>query len=235
MNTRAELKDYILRELGYPLIQVEITDDMQDDIINSTIKEFSEFAYDGELIEYIKVDCTGMGEYIINSKVESITRLSKGEGFFYGNSVRDGFVPDDYVNLVSSSTGDAISKVIQTSNTGAMMDKFFGNEINYNYNHNKRKLYVFENYTGPLLMEAYVQYIPDESGDDIFNHTWIKKMCTEQSRLRQSNITGKFESALVGGARINHEKMQQQAEQNIEILREELITKYSGAAPILIG
>lgn len=235
MNTRDELKEYILRRLGAPLVQVEVSTDMLDDIINDTIKEFSEFAYSTELIQYIKVDCQGMGEYNISKKVQAVLKLSKGEGFFFGNSVRDGFVANWYTDMITNSLGDAVGSVINLSNQAAMMDKYFGSEINHNYNIYKRKLYIFEDYVGPLLMEAAVEYEADDDGDDIFNQTWVKAMCVARARLMQSTVTGKYSGNLIGGSAINYDRMESLALQEIEQLKEELLTKYAGPAPIMVG
>ncbi len=60
-------------------------------------------------------------------------------------------------------------------------------------------------------------------------------MCTARTKLLQSDITGKYDANLIGGSRINSDRMQQRAEQEIEVLREELISKYGGPAPIAIG
>lgn len=234
INTRDKLKEYIYAQLGAPLVNVEVHEDQLDFIIDDTIKEFSSFAYDGELVEYIKLDSTGTGEYNISSKVESIQKISKGEGFFFGNSVKDGFVSDAFSELITSAVGDMVGFAIQTSNSQAMMDKFFGNEINYNYNANKKKLYIFENYIGPLLIEADIEYTPDAI-DDIFDHVWIKAMCTAQARLIQSTVTGKYDASLVGGSRINYQDMRALAQEEIAQLKEDLQLKYAGPAPILIG
>lgn len=234
MNTRAQLKEYILRKLGAPLVSVEIDDSHMNDIISDTIKEFSEFAYNGELLEYIKVNCTGAGEYTISSNVQAITNLSKGNNFFVGNSVKDGFVSDEYTKMITNNVGDAISQIIHISTTSSIIQSFFGDEVNYKYNPSKRKLYIYENYVGPLLMEAYLEYTPEDT-DEIYGHDWVKKMCVAQARLQQSVITGKFDGTLIGGARINYDNMRSLAEQEIESLKEELLNKYSGPAPIMVG
>ncbi len=91
-----------------------------------------------------------------------------------------------------------------------------------------------EPYHGFVIIEASQEYVPD-AVDYIFDNNWIKRMVVARCKLIQSDTTGKYDQNLIGGARINHDKMQQRAESEIEILREELLTKWGGAAPILIG
>jgi hypothetical protein len=47
--------------------------------------------------------------------------------------------------------------------------------------------------------------------------------------------TGKYDQALVGGARINYDRLLSEAQQEIQTLNEELLTKWSDPAPIDIA
>lgn len=47
INSAQELKDYALRQLGQPVINVEIADEQMDDRIDQTIDEFLEYHYNG--------------------------------------------------------------------------------------------------------------------------------------------------------------------------------------------
>ena len=43
IKSRDNMKDWVLRQLGYPLIQVEITEDQLDDCINDSVEEFTKY------------------------------------------------------------------------------------------------------------------------------------------------------------------------------------------------
>lgn len=234
MNTKELLKEYILRRLGAPIVQVEVSTEQLDDIILDTIKEFSSFAYDGELIKYIKLDCSGKGEYNVDASIQSIQKLSKGSAFFLGSTSRDGFVSDDITRMITNNVGDGVATLINFSSAMSLIDTFFGDDINYNYNYNKKKLYIFENYSGPLLLECSTEYIPDEI-DAIYGHQWVKAMCVAQARLLQSTVTGKFDAPIISGARINYADMRSLALDEIEKLKEDLLLKYAGPAPVFVG
>jgi hypothetical protein len=60
-------------------------------------------------------------------------------------------------------------------------------------------------------------------------------MVTAQARLIQSTVTGKYSQTLVGGATINYSEMRALAQEEIQILKEELQTQYAGPAPIFVG
>ena len=45
-TTRAELKEYALRRLGYPVIQINCSDDQLEDAIDDSLRLYSDFHMD---------------------------------------------------------------------------------------------------------------------------------------------------------------------------------------------
>ena len=46
-NSRATLKDYCLRRLGYPVLEINVDDDQIDDLTDDAIQYFQERHFDG--------------------------------------------------------------------------------------------------------------------------------------------------------------------------------------------
>ena len=46
-TTKAELKDYCLRRLGAPVLEINVDDDQIDDLIDDAIQLFQERHFDG--------------------------------------------------------------------------------------------------------------------------------------------------------------------------------------------
>jgi len=241
IKTRESLYEYILRQLGSDYINVEVSEDSLDDLVSDTIKEFSEFAFDGELEETVIVDVDGSGVYTLPSDIQTVIKVSQGNNSGsltnFGANFGNGFVPDiwseQYFSHTNGITG-LVNTVIGISNTRAELDKFFGNDLAYDFNSHRKILRLFEPYTGKLLIHYTKEYIPEDI-DYIYDATWVKRMCTAQARLIQSTVTGKYSQTLVGGGTINYSDMRSLAEQEIEQLREDLREKYTGPAPILVG
>ena len=57
-SSRAELKEYCLRKLGKPVIEVNVDDDQIEDLIDDTIQLFNERVYDGVERVYLKYKIT---------------------------------------------------------------------------------------------------------------------------------------------------------------------------------
>lgn len=241
INTKILLRDYIKRQLGAPLVQVEVDDTQLDDVIDATIKEFTSFAYAGELEDTVMLDVNGKGDYQLPVTITSIIKVSEGSlGALanFGGNYGKGYVPDmwseQFFSLSTSGVTGIINSVIGISATQSMLDKFMGNDMAYSFSPNKKVLRLFEPYSGTIIVHYTAEYIAD-AVDYIFDQTWVKKMCVAQARMLQSTVTGKYDANLVGGTRINYQDMRALAEQEIEQLREDLQNQYAGPAPILVG
>ena len=56
--SRSQLKDYCLRQLGAPVLEINIADEQVDDIIDDAIQYFHERHFDGVLRTYLKYEIT---------------------------------------------------------------------------------------------------------------------------------------------------------------------------------
>jgi len=237
--TQDGLRDYIKRQLGAPSITIEVTDDQIDDIIYDAIQKFTEYAY-GTLEDTVLIELNGAGDYQLPNGITNIISFNKGGGSSltnFGANFGAGYVPNIWSEQYFSGnlTGNMISTVMSISNTRSQLEKFFGDDLSINFNPYKGVLKLLENYTGTCVLHYQYEYQADEFGDGIYNHEWIKAYTKAKTKELWSTVTGKFDQALVGGARINYDKMAQEAERDIEKLEEELLTKWSDPAPIDIG
>ena len=53
-SSKAELKEYALRRLGKPVLEINVSDDQCDDAIDYTLQKFQQFHYDGAERVYLK-------------------------------------------------------------------------------------------------------------------------------------------------------------------------------------
>ena len=57
-NTKATLKEYCLRKLGKPVIEINVDDDQVDDRLDEALEYFSEFHFDGVERMFLKHQLT---------------------------------------------------------------------------------------------------------------------------------------------------------------------------------
>lgn len=233
IRTNDDLIDYIMRQLGAPSVEVELTSDQLQDCIDYSIKEYSSFAWDGELEESVVLTVDGRGNYQLPDFITTIINFKSIQGFQnYGqNYVPDRWSEEFYRAFESNSTG--IDAVISISNTFTMYEKYMQKEINYSFNNIKNQIYIMEEFSGDVVIHYTREYTPDKR-DKIYDHQWVKDMSVEKARFLQSTVTGKYAQTLIGGATINYDDMRSKAETAIEDLKEQLFSKYGGPAPILI-
>ena len=77
VNTVPKLIDYIRRQLGEPIIQVEVTDEQIENCIYDTIQLFGEYAYQGreEVVLVVDIDNPNKKEFMLDPRVRFITNL----------------------------------------------------------------------------------------------------------------------------------------------------------------
>ena len=52
-NSKTTLKDYALRQLGAPVIEINVDDDQVDDVIDDCLQYYKEFHYDGAPVPFL--------------------------------------------------------------------------------------------------------------------------------------------------------------------------------------
>lgn len=57
-NSKASFKEYILRSLGAPVIEINVDDDQVDDRIDEALQYYNEYHYDGSIRTYLKHQLT---------------------------------------------------------------------------------------------------------------------------------------------------------------------------------
>jgi len=238
LNTKEKLRNYVKSQLGFPTINIEVTDEQISEIIDDSIQKYTEYAW-GILEGTVIVQINGVGEYPMPDTITNLIKLSKGSTSNITNfsaNFGSGYVPDLWSQhfFTGSLTGDIIPGIVAISTTKAILDKFFGDDIVYNFNPHKKILQVLENYNGPAVLHYQYEYLADEE-DFIFDHEWIKSYTKSQTKFLWGIITGKYSQNLVGGASINYSDMKSEAEQEIQKLDEELLTKWSDPCPISIA
>ena len=53
-NSKATLIQYCKRQLGYPVVEINVDDDQADDVIDDSLQFFTEYHYDGTIRTYLK-------------------------------------------------------------------------------------------------------------------------------------------------------------------------------------
>ena len=95
-TTKAELKEYCLRKLGKPVLEINVSDDQVDDAIDYTIQKFQQYHYDGAERVYLKHQIT---QDVIDRVKTNTTSTSKAgnDSWLEGNGYIE--VPDHITSI----------------------------------------------------------------------------------------------------------------------------------------
>lgn len=237
IQSRKELIEYVKQMLGAPLVNIEVTDAQIGECIDQTVQKFTDFSYDGYLQDTILCQINGKGEYPMPEAITNVIKVSKGGSSnltnFYQN-YGPNCVPDIWSNYFFSKnlTGSIVSAICQISAIQSTLEKYYGDDINFVFNPSKKVLQVLDEYVGPTIIHYYYEYIPNEEHDLIYNHQWVKEYAVAKTKFLWGSIVGKYSAQLVGGAQINYSDIKSEAQQDIERLNEELLTRWSDPLPI---
>lgn len=243
-TSREELKDYCLRELGHPVININIDEAQQDDCIDRAFQYFQDFHHDGTERTYIKHQITDTditNEYIpISNSVIGITRVfplgstNASVNMFdlrYQLRLHDlyDFTSTSYVNYTLTM------QHIRT------LDLLFSGEQPVRYNRHTDKLYLDWNWKQSsiageyVILEGFVITDPD-TYTKVYNDRMLKKLATAYTKLQWGNNIKKYSHMqLPGGVTINGQQIYDEAVKEVKEIEEQIRAQYELPCMPLIG
>jgi len=115
-NSRGTLKEYCLRNLGKPVIDINVDDDQVEDRIDEALQYFSQYHYDGVERMYLKYKVTADDVTRMRANVNNFTATDKG-------SIQDNIELEEGTLTSGDTTGDVLLedgfKVLDETSTGA--------------------------------------------------------------------------------------------------------------------
>jgi hypothetical protein len=232
IKTRQELKSYVLRQLGAPLISIEVDPSQLEDIISDTIQKFSFKAMAGEDVKTIlfNVDA-GVREYTLDDRVQSVLALRHTSSFGTSLTVGGGYVLDASY-FVGSNQLSALNLLNLSSMAPVMaqlatIEAMFDVPLAYDFNYNTKILRFYQDIpANKLMLKVSLEYEPLEY-DNIYNNPWIKSYAIAKTKNMWGQNVGKFSSTLVSGSTINYDRLISESQAEIEKLDDELENTYS--------
>jgi hypothetical protein len=237
VTSKTEFRQYIREMLGYPVIDIEITDTQLDHCIREALELFRDHAYDGLSLRFQELSLTaGTSAYTLAHNVDSIYALydtqtisldgvfpKKLVANFYGNSVNQADLLSLHITRDYLSTLDFMLKI----------------KIPFDYNATTKQLYLLKTLTADQTVGIVYYEIGDWSDENslIFDHHWVKKFSVARSKLLWGNSLSKFGtgSFLPQGLQLNSERIISEAEQEVQTLMEELYMNHSAPLDFFTG
>ena len=231
-TTRDEFKDWVLRKLGAPVIQINVSDEQVDDRVDEAIDYWRDYHYNGSQLVYLKHQITQ--EDIDNGYITLPTQLLGISGIFNLNtsiSTGSGIFNVQYqfvLNNLEDITGYNITNYYMAMQHMEFLQEMLVGKPMIRYNKHVNKLFIdgstamtVDNY---IIIEAY-DVIDADTYSDVWSDRWLQNYASALVREQWGlNLTKFSGMQLVGGVAFNGEQILAEAREDRLRMEEEAVT-----------
>ena len=243
ISSRDDFKEYCLRKLGKPVIEINVDDDQVEDRVEEALKYYWDYHFDGtEKVFYKKQiteeDITNKYITLPQNIIGAVSIFDIGDYLATNNlfNIRYQIALNDLYTLTYQSMVPYYMAFQQIQ----LLEQLLVGKQPIRYNRNTNKLFVDTDWTKLtpgyfLVVEAY-QIVDPADYNDVWNDRWLQRYATELIKKQWgSNLTKFVGMQLPGGITFNGEKIYNDAHEALEKLESEMITSYSLPVTDLIG
>tara|TARA_R100001082_G_C4315488_1_gene138763 strand:+ start:13 stop:765 length:753 start_codon:yes stop_codon:yes gene_type:complete len=237
-TSRQELKDYALRRLGFPVIEINVDDSQTEDRLDDALQFFAEYHFDGVEKMYYKHEITSTditNGYVdldgVDSSIISVNRM-----FQFSDSsvnmfdIRYQMALNDFYGLRSGLSN--IAYYDQIKRHLSLIQQTLDPEKQIRFSRVTNRLYGDFDWSEDtdageyLMVEAYTILDP-ETYTEIYNDRLLKQYVTALIKRQWGANLSKFENVqLPGGVSFNGTQLYEQAQQEIEKIEDEVQLRY---------
>ncbi|ANS05822.1 hypothetical protein [uncultured Mediterranean phage] len=229
-NSRSTLQDYCLRNLGAPVIEINVDEDQLEDRTDDAIQFYQEYHSDAVIREYIKHELTATditNSYItIADSVTSVVRMLKITGttgsalFDMGYHMR----LNDIYMLQGLST--QMQEYIQGQQKLSLVDHRLNSEEHIRFSRHMNRVHMDEGFgelkAGEYIVLEVFNIIAPDTYVDVYNDHYLKKYLTALIKRQWGANLMKFQDfQLPGGITLNGRQIYEDAIEEIQGLEEE--------------
>ena len=242
--SREQLKDWCLRQLGHPVIEINVDDDQVDDRIDEAFQYFQDFHFDGVERWYLKHQITqenkDNGWIPITENIIGVTRI-----FSIGSTNASINMFDLRYQLrlheLYDFTSTSYVNYALTMQHIRTLDMLFSGEQPIRFNRHTDKLYIDMNWDSGLdvgeyvVIEGYIIVDPT-AYSDVYNDRMLKRLATALIKKQWGNNMKKFNGMqLPGGITMNGQQIYEEADAEIKEIEELIRLTYEEPPQFLVG
>ena len=246
-TTREEFKEYCLRKLGKPVIEINIDDTQVEDRIDQAILYYQDYHFDGTQKVYLSHAITAediTNKYLdltsISSKIISIVRVFDiGDSYSTNNLFNLRYQIS--LNDLYAFNSTPFAPYYMALQNIALAEEMFVGKQGIRFNRHVNKLHIDMDWNSKtvvgeyIIIEAYELLDPD-TYTDVWADYWLQNYATQLIKQQWGTNLKKFEGlSMPGGLTFNGQQIYQEASDEIQKLEQEMITSYSLPVNDMVG
>ena len=213
MDERLALATEIRFQLGYPVIDVELTKEQLDYFITKAIDEFRQRASIAYRRGFFFMQIAPeVQQYVLSSKAAGYNKIVQIMGVYrmtsaFVSSAHGAGVYGQIViqHLYNMGTFDLLSYHLMAEYT-ELMEMLFAARVTFTWNEQTRVLHLLQRYPFAermVLIEASVERTEQDLLSDRWIFPWIRRYALAQSRIALAEIRGKYSTLPGAGGSVS--------------------------------
>ena len=261
--TKTELKDYALRRLGYPTIDINVATEQLDDLVEEAIDYYQEYHYNGSSRKWMKIEVTdaiktaaksetqqgSTAWYGVNNYVSTPPGML-GINHVYTNIGASSIVPGNIFNIkyqiflndIYAMTHGQILHYYMTSQYLETLDWVTNSQANrrIGWNEHGGKLSLDFDWdditTGDYIMVDCLMRQDPEENTGMYNDNWLKDYVEALFQQQWGRNLSKYDGIqMLGGVTLNGRQILEDSSTFKQDMEKELRDRYELPPIDLIG
>jgi hypothetical protein len=243
-TTRTEFREWCLRKLGKPVIEINVDIDQIEDRIDEALSYYWDYHFDGSEKGYVKHLITQddkTNQYItIPENVIGVVNL-----FPVGSSITasSGIFNVQYqfvLNNIHNMGAGNLSNFYMTMANLRLMEEMLVGAQPIRYNRHINRLFVDVDWErlviGEYLVVECYKIVDPAVYSDVYKDRWLQSYASAKIKYQWGSNLTKFNGmTLPGNIQFNGEQILNDAREEIRALEEEMLSSYSLPITDLIG
>ena len=272
--SRSDLINYCKRQLGAPVLEINVADEQVDDLVDDALQYFHERHFDGVVQTYLKYKITqedidrgkGTNSVGIVTTTADTTIVGTATTFSYTENSNYIQVPPSVIGVnkifrfdSSTISGGMFSLKYQlflndiyffssmemltyamTKTTLSDIDFLLNTESQIRFNQRQDRLYLDIDW-GSIAVDEYIildcwRLLDPNDFTRVYNDSFLKKYLTALIKRQWGQNLIKFQGVkLPGGIELNGRQIYDDAEKDLQIIREQMSNTYELPPLDMIG
>jgi hypothetical protein len=242
--SRTQLKEYCLRRLGAPVVEINVDDDQVDDRIDDALAFYRDYHYDGTERTYLKHQVTQTdidNGYITadDTVIGVINIFPIGTGLQANNLFNLRY--QITLNEVHDWAGEKLQNYVASMERIAMLEEILVGKQPLRYNRHTDKIHIDMDWklrapVGTYIIIECYKVLDTSTNTSVWGDWWLRQYTTALIKRQWGENLKKFEGMqLPGGVTFNGQTIWQEATEEIQKLEEEVQKNFSMPAMDMIG